>query len=453
MRHLYLYIILITCYWLPFACNAQIITTVAGNGTGGFSGDGGQATNAELNYPEGVTFDAFGNLYIADGANNRIRKINTAGIMSTFAGYTNTNSFSGDGGQATSAGLYQPTDIAFDVADNMYVADTDNHRIRIINTSGIINTYAGTGTAGYSGDGGQATNAEIYDPNGLAFDAVGNLYISDYGNNRIRMVNTLGVINTFAGNGFGAPGIGGYSGDGGQATDAELNVMSDIAIDATGNVYIADFYNQRIRMVNTLGIISTFVGNGTAGYSGDGGQATNAELNYPNGVTCDTRGNLYIADYANSRIRMVNTAGIITTIVGNGIQGFSGDGGQTTAAELYEPLKVAFDATGNLYIADGNNNRIRKVTNIGQMGLQQITGSSVQVAVYPNPTSGILNVECLMLSETTAITITDMLGNAIYHSTFTTQHNTVNVSDLNAGIYLLRVETNEGTAIKKIIKN
>ena len=217
-------------------------------------------------------------------------------------------------------------------------------------TTGIITTIAGNGIAGYSGDGGLATNAELNNPYGVAVDSNGNIYIADTNNNRIRKVNsTTGIITTIAGN-----GTAGYSGDGGLATNAELYYPYGVAVDSNGNIYIADTYNNRIRKVNsTTGIITTIAGNGTAGYSGDGGPATNAQLNYPYGVAVDSSGNIYIADTDNNRIRKVNsTTGIITTIAGNGNPGYSGDGGPATNAELYDPSGVAVDSNGNIYIAD-----------------------------------------------------------------------------------------------------
>lgn len=292
MRYLYIRLFLSV---FALNTNAQIITTVVGNGLGAgtftccYSGDGGQATAAELANPEGIAFDAVGNMYISDRDNSRVRMINTLGIISTVAGI-GTYGFSGDGGQATAAALYGPMGLAFDAVGNLYIADQVNFRIRIVNTAGIINTVVGGGSSGL-GDGGQATNATLYYPEGLVFDASGNLYISDSWNNRIRKVNTLGIITTIAGSGASYPG-GGYSGDGGQATAAELYTPTGITLDAFDNLYIADHNNNRIRRVNTVGTINTFAGNGYAApaagaYSGDGGAAIAAELFYPIGVTFD----------------------------------------------------------------------------------------------------------------------------------------------------------------------
>ncbi len=337
--------------------NAQYIYTVAGDATSGYSGDGGQATAAELFLPWGVTIDAQDNLYISDQASHRVRKVSTTGIINTFAG-NGTAGSSGNGGQATVAELYSPSGMALDVSGNLYIADVHDNYIRKVNTSGVISTVAGNGTAGFSGDGGQATAAELWGPTGITFDAAGNLYIADYANFRIRkIIISTGIISTVAGN-----GTGGFSGDGGQATAAKIDSPYGVILDAAGNLYIADTGNQRIRKVNTSGTISTFAGNGVLGNSGDGGQATAAELDNPRGLACDAVGNLYIADQYNSRIRKINTLGVISTFAGNGTAGYSGDGAAATASELYEPTGVVFNSAGNLYIADEGNSRIREIT-------------------------------------------------------------------------------------------
>ncbi len=332
------------------------ITTVTGNGTPGYSGDGGSATSALLYSPVGVAVDADGNLYIADTRNSRIRRVTPGGTITTVAG-NGTVGYSGDGGAATSAQLFFPYGVAVDAAGNMYIGDNGNHRIRRVTPGGIITTVAGNGNGGYSGDGGAATSAQLELPFGVAVDAAGNLYVADAGNHRIRRVTPGGIITTVAGN-----WTGGYSGDGGAATSAQLFFPYGVAVDAAGNLYIADRDNNRIRRVTPGGIITTVAGNGTQGYSGDGGAATGAQLNGPRGVAVDDARNLYIADYGNSRIRRVTPGGIITTVAGNGTQGYSGDGGAATSAQVCQPVGVAMDDTGNLYIGDVGNSRIRRVT-------------------------------------------------------------------------------------------
>jgi len=334
-----------------------IISTVAGNGTQGFSGDGGPATSASLANPWGVALDAAGNLYIADYRNNRIRKVSPTGIITTVAG--GGTAYPGDGGPATSASLPVPWGVAADAAGNLYIA-SDGSRIRKINSSGIIGTVAGNGAIGFSGDGGPATSAALYEPSGVAVDAAGNLYIADTWNQRIRKVSPSGIISTVAGNKAYK-----FAGDGGPATSASLSRPGGVAVDAVGNLYIADKMNNRIRKVSPSGIISTVAGNGTEGFSGDGGPATSASLNWPAAVAVDAAGNLYVADTLNSRIRKVSPSGIISTVAGNGMAGFSGDGGSATSASLNLPQGVAVDAAGNVYIADWGNNRIRKVNPSG----------------------------------------------------------------------------------------
>ncbi len=337
-----------------------IISTVAGNGSFGFAGDGGPATSATLNQPDGVALDAAGNLFIADFANRRIRRVDAmTGIISTIAG-NGAATFAGDGGPATSASLFSPTGVALDAAGNLFIADIHNHRIRRVDAAtGIISTVAGNGTATFAGDGGPATSASLLSPIGVAIDAAGNLFIADISNHRIRRVDAAtGIISTVAGNGAAT-----FAGDGGPATSAGLNRPYGVALDAAGNLFVADNSNNRIRRVDaTTAIISTVAGNGTRTFAGDGYPATSATLNHPFGVALDAAGNLFIADAFNNRIRRVDaTTAIISTVAGNGTRTFTGDGGPATSASLYRPFGVALDTAGNLFIADSINNRIRRV--------------------------------------------------------------------------------------------
>ena len=349
-----------------------IITVAGGAGTGtvSFSGDGGPATAAALEFPAGVAVDASGNIYIADTFNNRIRKVSVGGIITTVAGNGNQG-FSGDGGPATSASLSKPIGVAVDVSGNLYISDQYNNRIRRVSTSGIITTVAGSGnvgvvnstvTGGFGGDGGPATSALLNFPWGVAVDASGNLFIADGGgNDRVRKVSANGIITTVAGN-----GTYGFSGDGGPATSALLAAPWGVAVDASGNLYISDAANNDLRKVSSDGIITTIAGNQTAGFSGDGGPATAAELSNPFGIAADASGNIYIADEMNDRIRKVSPDGIITTFAGTGGACFPcsasalGDGGPATSA-LVEAQGVAVDGSGNVFIADGTHNRTREV--------------------------------------------------------------------------------------------
>ena len=332
------------------------ITTIAGNGSTGYSGDGGPAVNAQLSDPTGVATDNSGNLYIADSGNTVVRKVSAAGIITTIAG-NGSSGYSGDGGPASDAQIANPYGIAVDAGGNLYIADGGNSVVRKVSAAGIITTIAGNGSSGYSGDGGAGASAQLDLPSSVALDASGNLYIADSYNYRIRKVSAAGIITTLAGN-----GSNNYSGDGGVAASAQLSEPEGVAVDAAGNLYIADTANQRVRKVSVGGVITTVAGTGSAGYSGDGGPANSAQLHNPTGIAIDARGNLYIADEFNSVIREVSVAGTITTVAGNGISGFSGDGGPATSAQLSSPNGVAVDAVGNLYIADTNNSRIRKLS-------------------------------------------------------------------------------------------
>ena len=343
-------------------CRAQgVITTVAGNGTNAYAGDGGPAISASM-HPNGVTVDAAGNIYIADLSKSVIRKVDTAGNISTVAGFDGERTvFSGDNGPAQSASIYISSNhdgLAVDSAGNLYIADDGHHRIRKVDTNGIITTVAGNGKLNYSGDGVPATSTSLYRPSGVAVDHAGNLYIADTNNARIRKVDTNGIISTVAGNG----GFG-YAGDGGPASAATLFTPMDVALDAAGNIYIADQDGNVIRKVDSItGIITTVAGNGNVqGPEGDGGLATNAIIDGPYSVAVDGAGNIYIAEYTSHRVRKVDPLGVITTAVGAiSTSAGLGDGGPPTSAQVV-PAGLAVDSAGNYYIADEGHNRIRKV--------------------------------------------------------------------------------------------
>ena len=410
-----------------------IITTFAGNGTAAFGGDAGPATSASLDSPNGVALDADGNLFISDPGNDRIRRVDAvSGIITTVAG-NGIEEFSGDGGAATSAGIFNPADIALDADGNLFISDPGNQRIRRVDAvSGVISTVAGDGNQGSTGDGGLATSASFSFPAGVVLDASNNLFIADQGNQRIRRVDAVSsIITTVAGDGSqGLSGDGGpatsaglsfpadvvvldisndlfiadqgnqrirrvdavtgiittvgvTTGDGGPATDAFLGDPTAAALDGAGNLFISDTGNDRIRRVDSVsGIITTVAGNGVEGFGGDGGPATSASLANPGGIALDTAGNLYFSDPGNQRIRRVDAvSGIITTVVGDGNQGFTGDGGPATSATLSFPGGVALDSGGNLFIADQGNHVIRRVdavtgiiTTVAGDGTQGFTG-------------------------------------------------------------------------------
>jgi len=358
IQHPFIYLLFILIFaWQSQIQAADIISTIAGDGTDGYNGDGIAATKAQLNTPAAITISNTGNLYIVDTGNHRIRKIDTSGNISTVAGDGNLG-FAGDGGPATAAKLNYPLGMGIDSAGNLYIADTENHRIRKIDSSGNISTVAGDGERGYSGDGGAAVSAKLNNPMWVALDSAGNLYIADTSNNVIRKVDVAsGNITTVAGD-----SSVGVAGDGGPATAAQLNHPTGIDVDSAGNLYIADSANHRIRKVDTTGNITTIAGDGNSGFVGDGKIATAAQLDSPTQVMVDSTGQVYIADTSNHRIRKVSTDNIITTMAGNGNGGYSGDGGDPTAAKLNSPQDIVVDNQGRFYIADSDNNRIRKIS-------------------------------------------------------------------------------------------
>jgi len=376
-----------------------IITTVAGNGTGAFSGDNGAATNASLNLPESLIVDPSENLWICDAGNNRIRRVDTNGIITTInfglsvtevlmdpkgnlfiaaagqnqimerdtngvftvMGGTGSSSYTGDGGPANMAYLAGPTTAVADPAGKIIIADQNYQRIRQVSSVGIIVTLAGTGAAGFSGDGNAASKAKLNSPYGVAMDGAQNIFFSDFSNHRVRKIDTKGVISTVAGNGTSA-----FAGDNGVATNASLNNPAGLAVDVLGNLFIADQLNNRIRKVDTNGIITTVAGSSTnVLYAGNGGYATNAGLFRPRGVAVDAVGNLFIADTGNNRIRKVDTNGIITLLAGTNSSGFSGDGGLALTNKFASPAAVAVDGAGNVFVADELNDRIRKIDTNG----------------------------------------------------------------------------------------
>ena len=334
----------------------SVIQTFAGNGQTAYSGDGGMAPFASLNYPKGIALDGAGNIYIADTQNYRVRKVNAAGVISTVAG-NGVNAGTGDGGQAIAASISDVSGVAVDAAGNLYIADSSNRRIRKVTPNGIITTIAGVGVQGFSGDGGPATAAMVGRAVALALDSAGNLYFADSVNQRVRKIDVNGVITSIAGT-----GVDGFSGDGGPATAAQLGFPIGVAVDGAGNVYTADGDNNRVRKVTPAGIISTVAGNGNGGFAGDGGLAINASINIPSDVAVDAAGNLYIADAGNYRVRRIDTSGNITTVAGTNDNGYSGDGGMATQAMLNYPWGLGVDPSGKVYIGDRVNSRVRTLS-------------------------------------------------------------------------------------------
>jgi len=433
-------ILLLFLIWAKCS-NSQIITTIAGNGIQGFSGDSGQAVSAAMYYPAALVFDNSGNLYVSDMFNYRIRRISSSGVITTFAG-NGSGTFGGDNGPAVSAQLSDPHQLAFDAKGNMYVTDHSNNRIRKIDTLGIITTVAGDGTPAYSGDGGPATSASMFHPSGIAIDKHGNFYIGDLLNNRIRKVDTSGIITTFAGT-----GAAGFSGDGGPATSATIQGPDGMAFDSFGNLFFCDFFNHRIRKIDTLGVITTIAGTGIVGYTGDGGPATAATLQNPTGLIIDMFNNLFIVDEYNHVIRAVNGAGVISTVAGNGTAGFSGDGGLAINAELNQPCGIAFDSGGNMLFGDLKNNRVRRVSNITlhpelSLGIEHLE-------VYPNPAKSSFTLDPKK-NDTYIVDLFDTKGTHIFSKVINSK-TTIDATELNEGIYVLRIKMNNRLINTKIV--
>lgn len=336
------------------------IFTVAGTGTLGFNGDGVLATSAHLWFAAAVAVDVEGNVFVTDSFNNRVRRVDArTGVIATVAGM-GYQGFSGDGGLATEAKLNSPGGVAVDLQGNILIADTFNHRIRIVDhRTGIISTLVGSGIQGLAGNDGLAVRAQLSEPTGLSIDQAGNLLIADTANHRVQLVErAAGVVSTLAGT--GQPG---FSGDGGIGTTAQLNGPTSVAIDREGGVLIADTVNNRVRRLDMrTGTIKTIAGVGTQGFGGDGALAIEAELTEPSGVAVDGKGNILVADTFNNRIRRIDhLSGIVTTVVGAGMRGLSGIGTDAFSAELNNPVGLTQDAFGNLVVADAGNHRVLRV--------------------------------------------------------------------------------------------
>lgn len=442
---------LLLCMLLPLGMNAQIIIPFAGGGV--TLGDGGSATTALISDPGPLSFDNYGNLYFPEGIGDRVRKIDTVGIITTIAG-TGINGNSGDSGLATAAKLHFPDGLALDAHGNIFIADCLNHKIRRVDaTTGIITTICGNGTSGYSGDSGLATAAQLYGPNGICFDHIGNLFIADLNNNVIRKVDTNGIITTFAGT-----GVYGYNGDGIPATSAKLYQPGDMQVDDSDNVYIADGGNARIRKVDKTGIISTFAGNGVSTYIGDGMPATSAQFSPSACLKFDSEQNLYFSDEPNNRVYVIYKAtGIFHTVAGNGNSFNAGDGGPAISASFAGfPFGIAFDKCDNMYIgnvaASGDSDRIRKVLfnpACWPTGLPNIVTN--ELVIYPNPATSEININ--NITEGTNYALLNISGIIEQQGILKKGNNTISIQYLPPGIYLLELTDNEGQkTIKKIVK-
>lgn len=437
------------------SAQAGYINTIAGDGIAGYAGDGQSALNAKIDTIGYTAVDDSGNVYIADAQNNRIRKVYAAtGVIATIAG-TGTAGETGDYGSATLAELYYPFGICVDHNRNIYFTDNGNGVIRKINqATGIITKFAGTGNGGNTGNGGKADTATFDDPTGITVDAAGNVYVADDIGSCVRKINASdSIINLYAGN-----NVHGYSGDGGQATNAELNNPLGISMDNNGNLYIAEWKEFTVRKVDASGVINEFAGiPGNNTYTtASGPSATSIPMGSPTGVACDKFGNVYISDAGNGVIRQINgTNGYDYVIAGSPTIGFSGDGGPAVNAELNYPLSVSVDSNFNLYVGDLLNFRIRKV-NGGPTAVPEISATG-NFAIYPNPANSSLNIQ---FSGTYAngdnnIEIIDLMGRTVStyqknvkpNSTFT-----ADISSLASGMYFIKISNNSSYSVVKFMK-
>ncbi len=449
------FLIFTLAFAMACSVNAQVITTIAGNGVPGVTGDGGPATAAELLSVRGIAVDSKGNLYICTFPPSAVfkphvvRKVNTSGIISTIAG-TDTSGFSGDGGPATAARLNYPEKLETDKFGNLYIADRGNNRVRKVDTFGIITTFAGNGSATPSGDGGSATAAGLGFCYGVYCDTAGNVYIT--AGSKIRKVAPTGIITTIAGT-----GIPGFSGDGGPATAAQLFGQGQIVMDKHGNLFLGDAGNVRVRKISTTGIITTVAGTGMIGSSGDGGPATLASLNTPAGIFVDNCDNLYIAVQLNNKIRVVNGSGVISTFAGSGNPGFSGDGGAAPAAELRAPTGVYIDKTGNIYIADYGNLRVRYIhmdscrntVGIATPGHTQV---EERLRVWPNPSSGAFSLRLsATVNETAEVVVTNVVGEVVKQFSSATNKDMEVILYTSPGVYFVTVTTASGKWMEKVL--
>ncbi len=443
-----------TIWVICIHCTAQTITTIAGNGCiRPDSGNSIPATAACIGLPGAGSFDAEGNYYFAeDFGGSRVEKVGTDGIINTVAG-NGGHGFSGDGGPATDASIVWAYAIV-DAVGNIYIPDRDNYRVRKVDVStGIIHTIAGNGSRGHSGDGGPATDASIF-PFSVCVDLHGNVFVSD-SSTWIRKISTTGIITTIAGSGFQ-----GYTGSGIPATSSGLYNSVGLCTDAMGNVLVGNGDGWLMKVDVSTGIITAIGGTGLrAPYLGDGMLATDAQLN-PYAIAIDLYGNIFIADYGagNDRVLKIDTLGIVHSIAGTGTQGFTGDSGPATAAEIYNPEGVAIDACGNVYIADDANRRIRKVTFDPTCSPADSATLSVQktivnqkLLVYPNPSHDEVNVTGA--NKITEISITNFVGQCVRSQKYSSASVRVDMRGLPAGVYIMKIIDETGLqTITKVIK-
>lgn len=428
-----------------------IITTIAGNGISQYIGDGSPATNFSLGGPAGICLDKANNLYIANLYTARVSKL-AHDTLSTIVDTSGNSGYTGNGGMADSATVANPIGVCIDTSGNLYITDVYYDVVRKVNVEGIISTICGSGLGSFAGDGGPATAAHIETPHGACTDRKGNLYVADYGNHRIRKMSlSTGIINTCAGT-----GLSGYSGDNASAINAQLSFPSSVCTDIAGNLYFSEHGNHCIRKVDAnTGIITTVAGNGSQDYTGDGGLAINAALNQPNGVFVDKNGYIYISDFGNNVIRAVTPQGIISTVAGSGEYGSFGnygDGGLADTAKFQGPTAVCVDNAGYIYIADGDNSVIRKVSPIKfpNAGVQQLNGPSFNI--YPNPApGGKFTINLARPQADAVVTLVNTIGQCVYKNTITGSQAAVDLTNNAPGMYYVQVVSAEGKITRKVV--
>ena len=437
---------------MSFCSNAQIISTYVGTGVLGFSGDDSLSTIAEIGYPSGLFIDNNNNLLVCH--QDFVRKVDRrTSIITSLAGSDTASSLGGggDGGLATCAEVVAPIALCVDALGNLYIADQWFSEIRKVNIStGIIDTFAGCRLVGSSGDGGQAKNARFNTISGVCIDTIlGYLYISDAYNYRVRRVDIAsGIITDFAGT-----GTSGYSGDGGAATAAKLSRTLGICIDQHHNVYIGDWDNGAIRKVDAYGNISTYAGYGSVGYSGDGGLATAAKLSKSSALCIDSLGNLYFTDENNERVRKIDAhSKIITTIAGDGIVGFSGDGMPATSCEFNHPDGIAIDNDGYIYISDYNNQRVRIIKPSVTNYANEIPSLVDEISIFPNPATSEIFVSSH--DKINSIEIVNFVGQTVFKNEYDENNVGISVNMFAPGIYYAKVYNNsEKIEVKIFTKN
>lgn len=437
---------------------AQTITTIAGGNAAGYGPDNVQATASKLNTPTAVATDDSGNVFIADKTNNRIRKVSKTGMITTVAG-TGTAGYTGDGAAATLATLSAPSGVARDNnTGNLYIADFGNNVVRQVTPTGVITTIAGQGPTGvgYTGDNGPATASKLDAPVDVAVNPNSDIFIVDQSNFCIRKIDGVsGVITTYAGT-----GSGGFNFDNVIATTAQLNIPTNVCSDKFGNIYIVDQNNYRVRKVDaTTKMISTVAGTGVGGYNNNGELAVDAKLQYPSGVAVDGSGNIFISD--NDEVRLISAlTGDISIYAGEyDSVSFAGDGGPATVSKLNTPKGLAVDTSGNVYLADEGNNRIRKITKRNTTGIQQVAMQNGNIQLLPNPNNGAFIIKGslnLATDEAVSFLVTDMLGQAVYENSIMAHKGMVNTpitlgSSLPDGCYLLHIRSGTQNEITRFV--